>query len=414
MKKMLTEKAVANAKLPAGKVQVDLWDASLPGFGLRVGRSGVKSWNIIFRLDGKQKRHVFGSYPAMTLKDARKRAGELRDMVDGGKDPGEERKRQRQEEADARADTVKAVVQRYLASIGEVETPGSKRKPRKLRSGREVKRILENYVVPVIGDRPMRDVTRRQLVDLLDGIANRTNKGAMANRVLTQVRRLFNWAVGKDIITGSPCTGLERPAAEVPRDRKLSDDEVRRVWKACDLAGAPYGAFLRFLLVTGVRRSEAANMTRGEIDGDVWVVPARRQKSGVEHAVPLSPLAKAILDTLPNAGPTVFAVPGGGPMTGFSSRKTWFDDIVAGGGPMEPWALHDFRRVVRSGMSALRIDPEVAERVLAHVPARLRRTYDRHSYLAEKREALELWARRVQSIVNPDPPANVVELRAAR
>jgi integrase len=241
--------------------------------------------------------------------------------------------------------------------------------------------------------------------EVLDEIHDR-NGPAMANRTLGQIGRLFSWALSKDIVTGSPCSGIERPGQEVPRDRKLSDDEVRRVWKACDLAGPPYGAFVRFLLATGVRRSEAAFMTRDEIDGDVWVIPARRQKSNVEHAVPLSPMAKEILADL---GPALFSS-----LSGFSSRKTWLDKIIAadGHGPMEPWALHDIRRVVRSGMSALRIDPEVAERVLAHVPARLRRTYDRYSYLPEKTQALEAWARRLQSIVDPAPKGNVFELRA--
>jgi integrase len=412
-KKALTEKAVANAKLPAGKVQADLWDAVLPGFGLRVGER-KKSWNITYRIDGQQKRCVFGFYPAMTLAAARLRGGELRSMVDAGRDPAAELERERQEQADARANTVAAVVQRYLGEIGEVDTASGKRRPRQLRSGPEIKRIMMGYIVPVLGDRPMGELTRRELVKVLDDI--RDNNGpAMANRTLGQIRKLFNFAVGKDIVAASPCGAIARPAPEVPRDRRLTDDEVRRVWKACDLAGAPYGAFVRFLLATGVRRSEAAFMTRSEIDGDVWVIPARRQKSNVEHAVPLSPLAMEIINSLPDRGPTVFALEGGGPMSGFSSRKAWFDDIVAadGDGAMEPWALHDIRRVVRSGMSALRIDPETAERVLAHVPARLRRTYDRHSYLDEKRAALEAWARRLQSIVDPTPKGNVFELRAA-
>jgi integrase len=413
-KKTLTNKFVETAPGPTGDgKQCDYWDAATPGLSLRVTSEGVKSWTVLYRVDGKQVRHTLGRYPGVGLADARRKAADARELVAGGKDPRREDERQRAAEAQARADTVEAVVQRYLASIGEVEVPGSKRKPQRLRSGREIARIFNRYIVPAIGRQPMKDVSRRQLVELLDKIADQ-NGGAMANRTLGQIRRLFNWAVSKDIVAASPCTAIERPAREVPRDRKLSDDEVRRVWAACDLAGQPYGQFIRFLLATGVRRSEAAFMTRSEIDGDVWVIPARRQKSNVEHAVPLSPLAVEIINSLPNRGGTVFALEGGGPMSGFSSRKAWFDNIVAadGDGAMEPWALHDIRRVVRSGMSALRIDPEIAERVLAHVPARLRRTYDRHSYLDEKRVALEAWARRLQSIVDPTPKGNVFELRA--
>jgi integrase len=405
-KKTLTNKFVETAPGPTGDAkQCDYWDAATPGLSLRVTSEGVKSWTVLYRVDGKQVRHTLGRYPGVGLADARRKAADARELVASGKDPRREDERQQAAEAQARADTVEAVVQRYLASIVEFELPGSKRKPTRLRSGREIARIFNRYIVPAIGRQPMKDVSRRRIVEVLDTIADQ-NGGAMANRTLGQIRRLFNWAVSKDIVAASPCTAIERPAREVPRDRKLSDDEVRRVWKACDLAGAPYGAFVRFLLATGVRRSEAAFMTRDEIDGDVWVIPARRQKSNVEHAVPLSPLAK---DVLADLGPTLFSS-----LSGFSSRKAWLDRIIAadGGGPMEPWALHDIRRVVRSGLSALRVDAEIAERVLAHVPARLRRTYDRHSYIDEKRAALEAWARRLQAIVDPAPAGNVVSLRA--
>jgi integrase len=411
-KKALTEKAVANAKLPAGKAQVDLWDAALPGFGLRVGER-KKSWNIIFRLDRKQKRHVFGTYPAMPLAAARRRAGELRSMVDAGKDPRAELERQREEEANARADTVKAVVERYLASIGEAGTPGHRHKPLRLRTGKEIKRILEKYVVPAIGNKPMKDVTRRQLVELLDNIAEH-NGPAMANRTLSRVSRLFTWALGKSIITGSPAIGIERPAREVTRSRKLSDDEIRRVWAACDRMGDTYARFVQFLMVTGVRRSEAGEATRDEIGGSVWIVPPRRQKSDVEHAVALTPLATEILDRSP-AGRYLFpSDETGGPLSSFSRRKALLDAaIAADGGPaMEGWVLHDLRRVIRSHMSAMKIDENVAEKVLGHVPKGLRKTYDRHSYFDEKKEALEMWARQLRAIVDPSPTDNVVSLRA--
>ena len=409
---------------PATTAQADYWDAATPGFGLRVTDKGIKSWTILYRLGSKQVRQTLGRFPGVSLADARRKAADVRERVAKGKDPRLEEDRQRREEEQARADSVAAVAEKYLQSIGTSSTTGPEKRSSKrgrtrrgtiLRTGGETKRILKKYVAPAIGNLPMRDVTRRQLVELLGDIAD-NHGGVMANRTLAQVRRLFGWAIGQDIIDQSPCVGIEKPAQETPRDRLLTDVEINRVWAACDKIGQPYGSFLKFVLLTGVRRAEAGNATRSEIDGEVWVVPARRQKSGVDHAVPLARMATEILESMPKAGAYLFkSTQNDGPMRAFADFKERLDKIIAadGQGAMAPWTVHDLRRVVRSGLSALRIDKDISEKVLGHVPEGLRRTYDRYSYLDEKRAALEAWARRLQSIVDPAPKGNVFELRAA-
>jgi integrase len=417
-KRTLTDRFVKTAPPPGGGLrQVDYWDAVTPGFGLRVTSEGVKTWSIIYRIDGKQVRQSLGRYDGVGLADARKKAAAIREQLAAGKDPRIEADRHRREEVQARADTVGAVIGQYLRHTGvtaEATAGRKKRRGRVLRdrTRNETQRIMERYVIPALGDRPMRDVSRRDLVKLIDDVADH-NGGSMANSTLVRVRALFNWAVARDVINGSPCSGIKPPHQEAPRDRLLTDDELREIWNAASVMGGPYGAMVRFLLLTGTRRAEAANMTRDELDGDVWVIPAARQKSGIVHAVPLPTLAKEIIDSLPNTAWVFPAARGGRALKGFPHFKAELDRRLREARqqadpkakPMPGWTLHDLRRAMRSGMSALRIDAEIAERCLAHVPERLRRTYDRYSYIEEKRHALAAWAQRVESIVNPKPPA---------
>ena len=118
----------------------------------------------------------------------------------------------------------------------------------------------------------------------------------MANQVLATVRRMFNWAVSRDLTQATPMVGIERPGEVVPRQRILSDTEIREVWAAAEAIDEPYGPFIKMLLITGQRRSEVAGMRRSEIEDAVWTVPAERMKSGRRHEVPLSDAALAIIE----------------------------------------------------------------------------------------------------------------------
>jgi integrase len=414
----LTDKFVKNAPPPTDRPQVDYWDAATPGFGLRVTSEGVKTWTIIYRVDGKQVRQSLGRYDGVSLADARKKAADIREMLDRGKDPRLEAERERRKEQQARADTVAMISDQYLKAIGVVGGGSSRRKKRVLRQGDEIKRIHNKYIVPKFGDRPVADISRRELADWLDSMADRAP--VMANRVLGRLSRFFDWATARDIIPASPAAGIERPEKEVPRDRLLTDAEVREIWTAAGEIGFPYGRMVQFMLLTATRLQEATHMQRDEISGDIWTIPAKRQKSNVDHAIPLPPPAIKLLDELPTTGHWVFpSWKTGRPIGGTSSYKMLLDSTILANRqkvdskakPMPDWVLHDFRRVVRSGMSALRIDAEVAERCLGHVPKGLRRVYDRHTFLSEKRHAFAAWAQQLQSIVNPRPPASVVMLR---
>ena len=174
------------------------------------------------------------------------------------------------------------------------------------------------------GSRPVREITRRDVHDLLDGIVSR-GAPVMANRVLAHIRKMFNWAASRDIIDASPCIGVTPPTAETSRDRILSDDELRLVWLGAQAIGWPFGQMVQQLILTLQRRDEVAGMSRNELKPQdrSWIIPKKRAKNGVEHEVPMSEAAWAMLEELPKIGKSgfVFTVTGETPVSGFQPRQ---------------------------------------------------------------------------------------------
>lgn len=193
---------------------------------------------------------------------------------------------------------------------------------------------------------------------------------------------------------------------EIARDRTLSDPELRAIWSA-PVALPVYGAFVRFLLLTGARKSEVAEMTWAELADGVWTLPAARNKTNVELARPLSQAALAILAELPRIGEFVFSRSGNVPLSGLSRFKIELDQASGTSG----WTYHDCRRTARSLMSRAGVSSDIAERALGHVIGGVRGVYDRHGYQDEMLLAYERLASLVAGIVDPQP--NVVSIRGA-
>ncbi len=233
----------------------------------------------------------------------------------------------------------------------------------------------------------------------------------MADQTLAYLRRVFTWHASRSDDFHSPIVrGMARTKPkERARERTLSDDEIRIIWRATEASGT-FGRYLRFLLLTGARRNEAADMEWTELAGDDWTLPAARNKTKVDLVRPLS---KAALAALPKkAGPFVFSTDGENPISGFSKFKRQFDGTVKreAGEPLPNWTLHDLRRTARSLMSRTGVSSDHAERCLGHVIAGVRGTYDRHDFYKEKATAFEALAGIIDRIVNPRE--NVLQLRA--
>lgn len=409
MRKSITKRAV-DALKPGQYIA----DDALLGFVVRRLASGRLSYGLRYTRDGK--RRWIGIGVGLTPHDARIAATRLAGEVAAEADPLPEREARRIETLAAR--TVDDVLDGFLERV----------KVKQLRSAAEMESLLRRHVRPKLGDRHINDVKRSEVVALLDGIAAmpsaRSSDGKsrrVADKVLGVLRSAFNWHQGRDDEFASPIVkGMARTTLkELSRDRILDDGEIVTVWQALDRCGPPaYVRLVRALLLSGARLNEMARLRWTEIVGDVAVVPASRTKAKVDDAKPITAnLAALIGERAGEAGDFVFSTDhGASPFSGFSKAKKRLDAEVAKLRttaelpPMPPWRLHDLRRTARTLLSRAKVDPDVAERVLGHAIPGIRRVYDQHPFIAEKRDALERLAALVWAIVEP-PPANVVSMR---
>jgi integrase len=279
------------------------------------------------------------------------------------------------------------------------------------RTGRETAHEIRTEFVARFGNRPIDSITSRDIVAVIDAAVKR---GApyRAHNLLAHVRRLFNWAIARGVygIDRSPCDRMKPSKVIGPkqlRTRILTDDELRAVWNAARKMGYPNGPLIQMLVLTGQRRSEVAEAQWSEIDpaAGLWRIPASRMKAKAAHVLPLTADVMALLNKLPrfSEGDFLFSTTFGRvPVSGFSKAKTRLDALMTAEmkRAIEPFVLHDIRRTMRTGLSALPIPDLVRELVIAHSKPGLHKVYDQHAYLDEKRQALELWQARVREIVS--------------
>lgn len=402
----MTDAGIRNLK---GKAQrYECWEDGRTGFGVRVAPSGRKTFVYMYWKDGKARRMTLGVYGNITLAGARVKYAQAKKALEEGRDPAGETVEQRR--AERAAETVTELVDAYMDKWA---------RPRK-RSAGEDERILRKEVVTAWGRRKAKDIKRKDIIALLDKIVDR-GAGIQANRTLACVRRMFNWACERDLLDASPCTRIKAPAPENTRDRALNDEEIRTFWHGLESAqmSETIRLALKFQLVTAQRKGEIVNAEWHEIDLDnaLWVIPASRAKNGVQHAVPLSPLA---LDTLAaieaNAPESACLFPsprGDHPLAGTSVDHALRNNRELIG--VDDVTPHDSRRTAATRMAGLGVDRLVLSKVLNHVDRSVTGRYDTHHYIDEKRAALERWGRRLEEIItDKTAPSKVVELAAHR
>jgi integrase len=403
MARALTSRTVET--IQPGAERAEIADAHLPGLYLLVQPTGAKSWAVRYRSGGRTRKHTLGPYPAVDLKSARSLAAKAMRTVAEGRDPG----REKLQERTARPDTVEAVAREFIERHCK--------RANRPRTAIETSRLLTLHVLPRWRGRLIRDITRRDVLELLDRLVD-GGKPIAANRTLSAVRKMFNWAIARDIINASPCAGVKPPTAERSRDRVLTDDELRNVWRAAGQIGGPFGSLVHLLILTGQRRDEVAQIEWSEIDlkARVWRLPPGRVKNAKGHEIPLSEPAIAILTALPRIGER-FALTANGdvPSSGYSKGKRRLDALLPA--EMPPWRLHDLRRTCASGMARLGINLPVIEKVLNHASgsfAGIVGVYQKHGFFDEKRAALDAWGSFVADLVSDRPRRNVVRLTKAR
>jgi integrase len=398
MAKALTDIGVRNLKPKAARREVP--DTGQRGLYVVIQPSGAKSYAVRYRHAGRSRKLTLQA--GLTLAQARKAAADALFDLEQGRDPSVARKAAKAAAAAAQADTVEAICGEYMRREGP-----------KLRTGAVREATLKRLVYPAFGRQPIASVSRLDIVRLLDKIADE-NGPRMSDIVLAILRRVFNWHAKRSNTFCSPIVrGMQRLSeSERERTRTLNDDELRAVWAAAESDGGPYGALIRFLLLTGARRSEAAKMPRAEIEGSAWHLPAARNKVKVPLIRPLSAPARAVLDALQRIDgcPFAFTTSGKGPVASLGKRKAKFDKACGVAG----WRLHDLRRTARTLMGRCGVLREIAERCLGHNPPG---PYDQWEYYDEKGRAFEALAAQIDRIVagrasTSAQPDNVVRLYA--
>ncbi len=379
------------------------------GLCIRVMPTGKKTWVYRYMIEGTARRMTLGTYPAMPLAEAREVHAKAMLEVERGIDPAAQKK-----EAKAARKAAPTVTD-LLEEFWDMELQHKK-------SGKDQKRLLSKDVLPAWGDRKAASITRRDAVLLVDTIRERAP--ITANRVQGAMVRMFNFAAERGILEHSPLTGMKKKP-EQARKRVLADEEILLLWDALALDNMKMDIYrltklaLKMILLTGQRPGEVCGMAWEEIDKDgFWNIPADRRKGGEAQRLPLIGMAMEIVEqTRIYSGDSRFVFRSShkedGPITSHALSKAilrhWAEI-----GIKEKFTPHDLRRTVRTRLAELGVDDVVAERVLGHKLQGILGVYNRHNYDAEKRQALELWARKLRRIVGIETPETVVIIQLRR
>lgn len=400
------------------------------GFGIRVLPSGVKTWFFIYRIDGKRRFMNLGHYPGISLKEARKRHRAAYDLYEQGHDPAALADNEKEERR--KSPTVADLADEYMKKHA---IPNKK-------TWKRDELCLKNDVLPVLGKLKAQDVRKRDIVLLLEGIVERGAPG-QARTVLEVMRRMFTFAVERDILETSPMFGVKPLTKKVAKDRVLTPQEIETLWLGLDQAGVSQeiARALKLILVTGARPGEVIGMHSGEIYGDWWEIPAGRSKNGIAHRVFLTKTAKALIgdkkgfifesprDTVLPSGETVSKSMDVNALA-YALRRNLKDykrQRRARNGSdrdapimvpvaedkkisIAPFTPHDLRRTAATMLAELGHGNEIIDAILGHKARGVVAIYNRHDYAKEKQTALEALERKITGIITLQKQSNVISL----
>jgi integrase len=389
----LTEKEIRKLPVPEKGNRIT-YDDQVRGLGLRVTAGNARAFVLNYRTNGRERRLTIGPWPEWSATAAREHAKELRRTIDRGEDPLSAKEQLRKDP------TFGELVAEYL----RVEASKQKR-------SEEYARIFKHDALPHWRNLRAADIRRRDVIALIERKAE--TAPVAANRLFELIRRMFNFAVRRDILETNPCALVKKPTEEKSKERVLSHEEIEAFWKALD---GPWftplaAAALRLILVTAQRPGEVATMRWENLDlAGWWTIPGDVAKNGLSHRVPLNETARDILETLPKVSPWVFP----SPTEGEHAHRNSLGVVVRRARLRKPDPLtvnnfspHDLRRTAASLMASAGVERFLIGRILNHKEPGVTAIYDRHSYDNEKRAAMDKWDRLLSSILGKAEPSKV-------
>lgn len=449
-KEELTVKRLESLMPAEAGQRYEISDTHVKGLRVRVGDAAVESGDrrrkgkaahisfvllARFRPGASPTRRSLGTFPELSLTDARQKAIDWKALIRRGVDPAEEAERTRMEAERAR---------QSRRTLAEVLDQYEREKLKALRRGDATRRALDGKC-GLLADFREREPSSIQRTEIRAALRKRAALAPIsANRQLAYASAFFNWCVIEEIVPENPARSIPKPAQEIPRDRHHSVDELAEIWAASKSLGYPFGPLTRLLIVLPMRREELAAMPIAELDlGDedategVWTLPAERTKRANALRVPLSPLARSIINDAigdkgrPKQSLFVFSTTGATSVSGFAKAKRRLDKLVATARakvakaegmeakPMPHWTFHDLRTTFTTlACEELNVDAAVADRILNHVASattsKIMRIYNMSELFEPRRQALRAWEAFVQAkVISKNDRRNVIELRTA-
>jgi len=398
-------RAKALSALAVEKLAQSAFVGGAPGLELRVTTHGIRSWRLFYRLPGDPRRRAMklGPYPTLSLADARKRAHEALARVTEGLNP----RVQLQVEARRAGVTVSEAFADYLRFCANENTASTVLDKR---------RLFQRYAERAIGGLQLESIRRGQLMATIDAIQGKQTTRRMLYATL---RHFMGWATDRDLVEINVLAGIRPPRATPPRDRFLSDDEIRGVWAA----GGQMADLARLALLTAQRLGSLETMRWSDLDFDnaVWRIPRDNMKSGKAHEVPLAPLAMQILRARPRMkGSYIFGVGSEGmrPYKGASNgmeelRRELYGRPAQNGKRLTPaqiaadrarrastridaWRFHDLRRTAVTLAQRAGAPLDAIRALTQHKTPGIIGVYARHAYTDEKRDVAE----RINAIIS--------------
>ena len=388
----LTKTNLTNLHLPRGRSEITHFDSDIGGFGIRIRKSGARSWVFQYDFAGKTKRITLGKASAIDVAKARAIASELHAKVRLGQDPAAAKA-----ESEARAaETFGAAVRPYL------QWQRARVRPSTLR---HLERHLLVNLAP-LHSLPINNVDRRAIAAQL---ARMNGSPVQANRTRSTLTSFLNWAMREGLIDSNPALATNK-YPERQRDRVLTNAELRALWLA--LPGGDFGDILKILILTGAREREISGLHWDEISFEKGIIelPAHRVKNRRKHTIPISGAVRAILEGREQDGRDfVFGTSGTSGFSGWSRCKERLDEAIK----IPAWTIHDLRRVCSTGMNEIGIEPHIVEAILGHVSGTRGGIAGRYNYAlyeSQKATALSRWAEHVAAVVE-GRDSNVTPLR---